>query len=117
METENKKHNQKLMIKLILAATLMFGFAFALVPLYDVFCKVTGFNGKTGEQVNAEEVKQAALNVDETREIKVQFLAMNNEGAAVNFRPKQTSVSVHIGEMKDVIYLATNLTDKEIVTQ
>ena len=114
---EHANINQKLMIKLIFAAVFMFGFAFALVPLYDVFCEVTGFNGKTGEQVIIEESDQAKLAVDQSREIKIQFLAMNNENAAISFRPKQTSVTVHPGEVKDVLYLATNLTDKEIITQ
>lgn len=113
--TEEKK-NQKLVIKLVLAVVLMFGFAFALVPLYDVFCDVTGFNGKTGGQVVEEEGDQAIV-ADKTRVIKVQFLSMNNEGANVRFEPKQTSVSVHPGEVKEVFYLVTNLTDREMVTQ
>jgi cytochrome c oxidase assembly protein subunit 11 len=113
---DGENNNQKLAVKLIVAAVLMFGFGFALVPLYDVFCDVTGFNGKTGAQVFTDE-NDEQLVADENREITVQFLSMNNEGAAIKFRPKQTSVVVHPGEVKEVFYLATNLTDKEIVSQ
>lgn len=108
--------NKKLVVKLVLATAFMFGFAFALVPLYDVFCEVTGFNGKTGGQVVKEEGDDAIV-ADQTREITVQFLSMNNEAAAIGFKPKQTSIVVHPGEVKEVFYLATNLTDKEIVSQ
>ena len=51
-EPSNKQAaNRKVIGKLLLAVVAMFGFGFALVPLYDVFCAVTGLNGKTGSQV------------------------------------------------------------------
>lgn len=115
-EGQEKGKNKQLTIKLVVAAVLMFGFGFALVPLYDVFCDVTGFNGKTGEQVVVKEGDQAII-IDQTREIIVQFLSVNNEGAAIGFMPKQKSVIVHPGEVKEIFYLATNLTDREMVTQ
>ena len=41
-----KKEAKKTLIRLVVAVPLMFAFGFALVPLYDVFCEVTGINGK-----------------------------------------------------------------------
>src|SRR5690606_4620851 len=95
---------------------LMFGFGFAMVPLYDVFCEVTGLNGKTGSQVVVDGTDDAII-ADKQREITVQFLSMNNEGAAIRFGPKTKSMVVHPGEVYEVYYTATNLTDKEIVSQ
>jgi cytochrome c oxidase assembly protein subunit 11 len=115
VETKDNK-NRKLLIKLVLLTAFSFGFAFALVPLYDVFCDITGFNGKTGDQVFIDENDQQVV-ADKERLITVQFLSMNNENSAVNFRPKLFSVKVHPGEMKEIFYLATNLTDREMVTQ
>ena len=56
--------------KLAFFALAMFGFGYALVPLYDVFCDITGINGKTGE------ITAAAINelvVDYDRTVTVQF--------------------------------------------
>jgi len=115
-DSTEQKTNKPLTIKLIIVAILMFAFAFALVPLYDVFCAITGFNGKTGDQVFVQ-AGDAELVADVSREVKVQFLSVNNETAAIKFEPKQYSVTVKPGEMTEVFYLATNLTDKEMVTQ
>ena len=57
--------------KLVVVAVLMFGFGFALVPLYDVFCRVTGLNGKTGV-IAGQDV--AASIADSSREITVEFI-------------------------------------------
>lgn len=106
--------NRKLTVKLFAAAVLMFGFGFALVPLYDIFCEVTGLNGKTGNQVQtpAENLQQ-----DNARQITVQFLAMNNEGALIDFGPRTKSVMVTPGQVMDVTYYAKNLTDREMTSQ
>jgi len=49
METDERKAaNTRVVKRLGIAAVLMFGFGFAMVPLYDVFCDITGINGKTG---------------------------------------------------------------------
>ena len=56
----------KLVAKLAITVLGMFGFGFAMVPLYDVFCQVTGMNGKTGGKV-AYEVTTADVDVERTR--------------------------------------------------
>lgn len=47
MSNERENQNRRTTIQLLLIAVGAFGFAFALVPLYDVICEVTGLNGKT----------------------------------------------------------------------
>ncbi len=49
---DNRDSHRKLVRKLVLLAVGMFGFAFALVPIYDIICEVTGLNGKTSAQAS-----------------------------------------------------------------
>jgi len=63
---------KRLVVRLATAAFLMFGFGFALVPLYEVFCDITGLNGKNFTQGPA-----AITAVDRSRTVKVQFVTVN----------------------------------------
>jgi cytochrome c oxidase assembly protein subunit 11 len=110
--TDNSEDNKKVIRKLLFVVVGMFSFGFALVPLYDVFCDVTGLNGKTdGEQyVAAEPVK-----VDTTRNIRVEFLANLNDGMPWKFKPLTYEMTVHPGETAKVEYMAKNVTDKDII--
>ena len=74
-------------LKLVIAAVAMFGFGFALVPLYDIFCEITGINGKTAGPV--ERVEQW---VDTSRTITVQFITTNNAGMPWEFEALQEEV-------------------------
>jgi len=105
------KDNKKVVQNLLFAVLGMFCFGFALVPLYDVFCEYTGLNGKTGVQYVSEEQMQ----IDTTRELKVEFLANVNDGMPWEFKPLTTAVRVHPGEAKRVEYLARNNTNRDIV--
>lgn len=105
--------NKKVIRNLLFVVVGMFGFGFALVPLYDVFCDITGLNGKTGEQY----VSDKPMQVDTSREIKVEFLANLNDGMPWEFKPLTYSVKVHPGEAKRVEYVARNNTDRDIVGQ
>lgn len=107
--------NKRLVRKLMFAAVGMFGFGFALVPMYDVICDITGLNGKTQDQV-AESQAPAADEVDE-REITVQFMASNNAGMDWVFGPNDVQVKVHPGEIKVVSYRARNPNDYAMVGQ
>ena len=51
MTEQNEKQTKRLVVRLATAAIAMFGFGFGLVPLYDVFCEITGLNGKNFNQV------------------------------------------------------------------
>lgn len=102
-----------LIVKLLLAVVGMFCFGFALVPLYNVFCQVTGINGKPSSTAyQAEEVK-----VDTSRTITVQFAAANNAGMQWKFEPNQVKVTLHPGESKNVSYFAKNPADHAITAQ
>jgi len=108
-----KAGNKKVIRNLLLVVVCMFGFGFALVPLYDAFCYVTGLNGKTGDQF----VSDAPVQVDTSREIRVEFLANTNDGMPWEFRPLTYSVKVHPGEATRVEYVAINKADRDIVGQ
>ena len=90
----------------------MFGFGFALVPLYDVFCEITGINGKITGPV--ERVEQW---VDTSRTIKVQFITTNNAGMPWEFEALREEIEVHPGAWTQVEFWALNPTQKDMVGQ
>lgn len=92
--------------RLLLATALMFGFGFALVPLYDVFCDLTGINGKTSTM--AATADKAV--VDAKRTITIEFLARPNADMPWLFAPQTQKMTVHPGEIKLVYYEAQNPT-------
>lgn len=87
--------------KIVLIPVLMFGFGFALIPLYDVFCDITGLNGKTG-QIEISEIDENQ--VDLSRTIEVRFLANTNAGLPWNFKPLVKKMSVHPGRVYESLY-------------
>lgn len=89
-------------------AVAMLGLAYASVPLYRLFCQVTGFGGAT-IRVNENAAPKAVDKV-----IKVRFDANVAPGLAWTFKPVQTQATIRIGERKMAFYQATNLTDKPI---
>lgn len=109
--TNTSKNSRTAKLAMLLALA-MFGFGFALVPLYDVFCEVTGLNGKITGPYEAVPVA-----VDTSRTIKVQFIATNNENMPWEFAPVQQVVRVHPGEQTQIQFLARNTTDRDMVAQ
>ena len=101
-------------LKLSLIPVLMFGFGFALVPLYDVFCDITGINGKTG-RVEASTID--ASQVDISRTIEVRFLASTNAGLPWSFEPAVTKMEVHPGKLYEAIYRVRNTVDQPTTGQ
>ena len=100
--------------KLFMVPVLMFGFGFALVPLYDVFCDITGLNGKTG-RIQASEIDDAQ--VDRSRTIEVRFLANTNTGLPWAFEPLVKRMEVHPGEVYEVIYRVRSSSDAKTFGQ
>ena len=88
-------------LKLAVIPVLMFGFGFALVPIYDVICDITGLNGKTG-RIQAAEVDPAR--VDESRTIEVSFLATTSNGLPWTFEPLVKKMQVHPGQVYEAVY-------------
>lgn len=112
-ESDSKAGNTRVITRLMFLVVAMFGFGFALVPLYDVFCDVTGLNGKTGGQVSLSD----EMKVDKSREIKVEFIASLNENMPWEFRPETSSVTVHPGQPMRIEYVAINRTNNAIIGQ
>lgn len=105
--------NKKLVRKLLWLVVGSLLFAFALVPLYDVLCSLTGLNGKT--QNSAALVVKAK--VDNTRWVTVQFTSSVMPGLGWNFYPKQTSIRLHPGQIETVLFVAKNITNEVVVGQ
>jgi len=101
-------------LKLAIIPLLMFGFGFALVPLYDVFCDITGLNGKTG-RVEASEI-DADL-VDRSRTIEVRFLANTNTGLPWSFEPLVKKMEVHPGQVYEAVYRVRSASDNKTMGQ
>ena len=113
MDEALKHANRRLTIKLLLMIVAATGFAFALVPFYDLLCKVTGLNGKTGEAV---QIAQASK-VDTARWVTVEFTSTVMPGISWEFRPAQTRMRVHPGEVTKISYLAKNPTNRAAAGQ
>ncbi|MEZ5478703.1 MAG: cytochrome c oxidase assembly protein [Thiolinea sp.] len=103
-----------LIIKLFAVPVLMFGFGYLMVPFYNVFCQITGLNGKTGRMSVAE---ASQLQEDTSREIVVRFVASINEDGPWDFRPTQTSMVIHPGKPYSTTFVAHNKLDQAVVSQ
>lgn len=92
----------------------MFAFGYVLVPIYDVFCDITGLNGKTGV---VNEAVAEKMHIDESREITVEFVASLNQNLNWDFAPVKTKMTVHPGEIYTTHFVATNNYDRDMVGQ
>ena len=106
--------NRRLISKLMVVVVAMFGFGYLLVPLYNVFCEVTGVNGKTGRLSAAE---AAAIPVDNARLITVEFVTNVNSGFPWAFKPMVSHVEVHPGVETEVMFEATNRSSETAIGQ
>ena len=109
-----QRNNRRLVQKLAVVALAMFGFGFAMVPLYDIFCDITGINGKTG-QVDAQTA--AAGKVDKSRTVTVEFTGHASSGLPWEFRSLQKKIDVHPGQVVVVKYYARNVSDEAVIGQ
>lgn len=113
MSDDLQHKNAKLVKKLAFIALGMFGFGYALVPLYDVLCDITGLNGKTEGQA----VQETQYVVDKNREVTVEFITSLNESTPMQFRAETKSLRVHPGEYYTVNYYAKNISNKTMIAQ
>jgi cytochrome c oxidase assembly protein subunit 11 len=107
-----KKIKKSFWVKLIAAPIVMFFFAFAMVPLYNVLCDITGFNGTTGITDGEQQYV-----VNEQNEIEVSFFSMIMPGLPIEVKPKFDSIKIKPGKFYDATYIAKNNTNKEVVGQ
>ena len=92
----------------------MFGFGFAMVPLYEKLCQVAGWNNTQAIQPSAQ---PASSWVDRSRQVRIGFDFTRNQGLDWEIRPSVRSASVHPGEMNQVSYFVTNHTDRTMTVQ
>ncbi|MEJ2141554.1 MAG: cytochrome c oxidase assembly protein [Gammaproteobacteria bacterium] len=122
---EEFKSNKKTAGLLSIVALGMFGFGFALVPLYSLICDTFGLNGKFTEieqgKVNvAQQVKRAEgiqKRQDLTREVTVEFFSSLNQNLQWDFKPITRKVKIHPGKITKVKYYAKNKTGHKVVAQ
>jgi cytochrome c oxidase assembly protein subunit 11 len=103
--------NRTLTLKLLGFALGSFAFGFALVPLYDVLCDLTGF----GNQKALAEQRLTVEAPDDTRTITVDFIADLPSVGSWEFRPAVGSMKIHPGRLYQTEFLARNLTGHETV--
>ncbi len=104
------RSNRLLLVKLGVVVAVMFGFGFALVPFYDQICRATGLR----DIDSADEVKNTQ--VDPNRTIRLELDA-NTSKLPWRFRPVTPIVTVHPGEVAQVVYEVENLSAHPVTGQ
>ena len=112
--SEARRAIRHMTLALFAIAAGSFAFGFALVPLYNVLCSVTGYGdqAKLRQQVRASEMRP-----DLTRTVKVEFLADVASSGTFEFRPVVRSIEVHPGKLYTAQFFARNLSGREGVAQ
>src|SRR4051794_8108343 len=105
MTTDHSADNRRLVMKLAAVVLAMFGFGYALVPLYEKICEVTGLRNIDA----ADPVRNTQ--VDLSRTVRVE-LDSNVRKLAWEFRPLETIVGVHPGEIRQVMFEVVNTADR-----
>ena len=104
-----EQRNKKTVRSLLLLVLVMFLFAIALIPLYDILCEITGINGKTRQASSA-----INYTIDTQREIKFEFITSIGAGTGLEFKAEKYLVKAHPGEVITMSYTARNKTDKRM---
>lgn len=102
--TSSFKMNPKYLFILVFA---IIGLSFASVPLYDLFCRVTGFGGTTQKSEKPSEII-----IDKI--VKVRFDSNTNNDLPVNFKPLDNFQNVKIGEVNNIIFEVKNESDQPL---
>lgn len=95
-----------------LFAVAMFGFGFAMVPIYSVLCEVTGIGGRTGVITQTE---ADADKVDADRLVTVEFDTNVNPSLPWTFKAVEYKMRVHPGEMSEAVFVVENKSNKPVV--
>ena len=110
-----EQKNRRVAIVAVLAALAMLGLGFAAVPLYDLFCRVTGFAGTTQVATEAEADSAAAFAKSAgAPTISIRFDANTASDMPWEFRPRQVTDTVQIGQRDMAIFEAKNLSSVPI---
>jgi cytochrome c oxidase assembly protein subunit 11 len=107
---ETRRSNRLLLVKLVSVAVIMFGFGFALIPFYDQICKATGLR-----DIDApDQVRNTQL--DPNRTVRLELDANTNK-LPWRFKPETPIVTVHPGEVTQVLYEVENLSEHPVTGQ
>ena len=112
------RENTKMVGKLAVVTVAMFGFGYALVPIYKAICEMTGINvlALVEQTVQGQRaVLPSNTQVDSSRTITVEFDA--NSRGPWDFKPAQRSVQVHPGELTTVMYEFQNTQNRRMAAQ
>ena len=115
MREDLGKKNLKLARTLLLVAVAMFGFGYALVPIYDVLCEWKWIERDRPDDI--KKVPDVAYKVDMSREITIEFMTTLNESTPMEFRAEKKQLIVHPGEYHTVNFYAENKTDKVMLAR
>ena len=109
-DREPDKANRALLLKLALAAVIMFAFGYLLVPFYEQICKATGLR-----DIDApDEIKNTQI--DATRTVRLELDANVNK-LPWQFRPETPIVDVHPGQLMNLLYEVENTADRSMTGQ
>ncbi|MFV1984165.1 MAG: cytochrome c oxidase assembly protein [Thiohalomonadales bacterium] len=108
-----------------LVVIAMFGFGFAMIPLYNVICDAFGLNGKFTEIESGDydvaaankKVAEIVKHLDTSRNIKIEFLATVNKNLPWDFYPLKKQVILHPGEIGEIKFYAKNRSNRDITGQ
>ncbi len=104
--------NRRIGVSALLLACAMLGLGYAAVPLYELFCKVTGFGGTT--MVASEAKAQAAASQVTGKTISIRFDANTSSALPWKFRPEHVTDTVSVGARDMAIYIAKNESDQPV---
>ncbi|WIT09931.1 cytochrome c oxidase assembly protein [Paucibacter sediminis] len=112
-----RRDNRLMVGKLLVVVGLMFGFGYALVPLYRAVCTALGINvlslSERQHAVRAEDVKNTQI--DYSRTISIEFDA--NARGPWDFKPAVSHLQVHPGELTTVMYEFRNIQSRTMSAQ
>lgn len=109
-----KKKETRLIIKLVLFPCLMFGFGFLLIPLYDVFCEITGLNGKFELTAATEDQLLDRSVIIPPRSLILQFTSASDAQEIWQFHPAQTQLEIVTGKQYQTHFTLQNPTNNTI---
>jgi len=105
--------HRKVVRRALLAVGGAFFFCFSLIPIYSIYCEITGANGKTGQITGND----APAYIDRSRTITVQFDGTSHSSLPWEFKPEVREMTVHPGELAGAVFYAQNLDAESIVGQ
>lgn len=109
---ERVVENRNILVKMLVVTAVMFAFGYALVPLYKKICEVTGVN-----EIEKANGLPANTQIDASRVVTVELDANVRSDLPWQFRPLQSSVQVHPGQLVQVMYEVSNASDVAITGQ